>query len=276
MERQFSGASPEFVANHPCFSKEAHYQFGKIHLPIGSSCNIHCRYCAVGASRHQQPHPTSPERAVQMIAQALKDNPQLAVVGIAGPGEPLASDSTLELLEAVHRHFPQLVKCISTNGLLLYDYAARLAAAGVRTVNVTMNAVRHPILKQLCSYLYYQGQYVTGEHAARMLLSSQIAGIRALIASGVTVRVSTVLIPEVNEDHIEAIAKTAAFLGVAQLNLIPFVPHRNVTFAPPTPLQLYQARQIAALYLPVCEVPQQCGLDTCGAACLESDSGLNS
>jgi nitrogen fixation protein NifB len=44
-------------------------------------------------------------------------------------------------LRRVHDRFPQLIKCVSTNGLLLEDYAEQLYAVGVRTVTVTVNAV---------------------------------------------------------------------------------------------------------------------------------------
>src|SRR5664279_3378692 len=33
------------LKSHPCFSKEAHTRFGRIHLPVAPACNIQCRYC---------------------------------------------------------------------------------------------------------------------------------------------------------------------------------------------------------------------------------------
>ena len=30
---------------HPCFSREAHHHYGRIHLPVAPACNIQCRYC---------------------------------------------------------------------------------------------------------------------------------------------------------------------------------------------------------------------------------------
>ncbi|MGE5894530.1 MAG: nitrogenase cofactor biosynthesis protein NifB, partial [bacterium] len=37
--------SPDIAKTHPCFSKEAHFKFGRIHLPVAPACNIQCRYC---------------------------------------------------------------------------------------------------------------------------------------------------------------------------------------------------------------------------------------
>ena len=33
------------MANHPCFSQEAHKRSGRIHLPVAPECNIQCGYC---------------------------------------------------------------------------------------------------------------------------------------------------------------------------------------------------------------------------------------
>ncbi|HDL15175.1 MAG TPA: hypothetical protein ENH28_03335, partial [Euryarchaeota archaeon] len=33
------------VKNHPCYSKEAHSKFGRIHVPVAPKCNVQCNYC---------------------------------------------------------------------------------------------------------------------------------------------------------------------------------------------------------------------------------------
>ncbi len=30
---------------HPCFSKEAHGKFGRVHLPVAPRCNLQCNFC---------------------------------------------------------------------------------------------------------------------------------------------------------------------------------------------------------------------------------------
>ncbi len=32
-------------SKHPCFSREAHHQYGRIHLPVAPRCNIQCNFC---------------------------------------------------------------------------------------------------------------------------------------------------------------------------------------------------------------------------------------
>ena len=31
--------------NHPCFSKDAHKKYGRVHLPVAPRCNIQCNFC---------------------------------------------------------------------------------------------------------------------------------------------------------------------------------------------------------------------------------------
>ena len=33
------------VKKHPCFSGEAHFKYGRIHLPVSPTCNIQCKFC---------------------------------------------------------------------------------------------------------------------------------------------------------------------------------------------------------------------------------------
>ena len=32
-------------SNHPCFSKDAHKKYGRIHLPVAPRCNMQCNFC---------------------------------------------------------------------------------------------------------------------------------------------------------------------------------------------------------------------------------------
>jgi hypothetical protein len=66
--------------------------------------------------------------------------PYLSVIGIAGPGDPLANEETFRTLELVGKEFPELTLCLSTNGLRLPENVDRLKRLGVKFITVTMNA----------------------------------------------------------------------------------------------------------------------------------------
>ena len=84
----------------------------------------------------------------------------LEVVGVAGPGDSLANEETLEFFDKLGDKNPDLIKCMSTNGLLLPKYADRLAELGVNTVTVTVNAIDPKIAENIYSFIKYDGKII--------------------------------------------------------------------------------------------------------------------
>ena len=94
-------------AEHPCLSAQAHFRYGRIHLPVAPRCNIRCGYCdrRYDCANESRPGVTSevisPETALDRVERALRLDSRLRVAGEAGPGEPLANPATLETLRLV-------------------------------------------------------------------------------------------------------------------------------------------------------------------------------
>jgi len=256
---------------HPCFGGAAvHTRKGRIHLPVAPHCNIGCLFCTRGIHAHRQRPGTAgrllrPDEAVPAVKRALELCPDISVVGVAGPGDALASEHAIEALRHVHQHFPELIKCISTNGLLLPERADDLWAAGVRSVTVTVNAVDPTRLVELCPRIVWNGQVLKGLDAARRLVEQQITGIRRLNSLGAVIKVNTVLVPGVNDEHIKAIVDTMAQAGAHVGNVIPLIPNgRFKLHSPPTQEQLEAARGVAESRLAVNRTCRQCRADACG------------
>ncbi|MDR2615708.1 MAG: radical SAM protein, partial [Oscillospiraceae bacterium] len=143
----------DIMDDHPCFSEKAHNTSGRLHLPVSPACNIQCRFCSRSQNATEnRPGVASgilkPEEAPEAVARALKLCPEITVVGIAGPGDTLATGHALETFRLVHREYPELIKCLSTNGLALPGKAGELWDAGVRSVTVTVNAVEENVLRR--------------------------------------------------------------------------------------------------------------------------------
>jgi nitrogen fixation protein NifB len=186
-------------------------------------------------------------------------------VGIAGPGDTLATDHALETFRLVHSAYPHLINCLSTNGLLLADKAGALIEAGVQTVTVTVNAVNPALQAQISRSILYRGQRLTGLEGARRLIANQLDGIRAVARLGVAVKVNTVLIPGINDDHVGSVAEAVAAAGASLINIIPLIPqHRFADLAPPDHRQVLAARRQASEHLPVFAHCQRCRADACG------------
>ena len=133
---QDSGAVAQIMTSHPCFSAAAHERVGRVHLPVAPRCNIQCAFCERRVCAHlTTQHPgwaretLSPEGALARVRDLVEAHPEERfVVGVAGPGEPLANEGTFKALELVADAYPWLTRCISTNGVLLEAAVARLLA----------------------------------------------------------------------------------------------------------------------------------------------------
>lgn len=255
---------------HPCFSREAHFKHGRIHLPVSPTCNIQCKFCKRTLNKSEiRPGVSnvilSPKKAVETLDKALQLCPEITVVGVAGPGDTLATEYALETFALVHQKYPHLIKCLSTNGLLLSKYAHRIVEVGVKTITVTVNAVDADVLKNICSYIVDDGEILYGEKAALKLISRQLEGIRKISELGVVVKINTVLIPGVNDEHIEEIIRTVEEAGASLINIIPLIPQGDMAnLQAPSSSDLEFARETAEKYLPVFRHCRQCRADACG------------
>lgn len=255
--------------SHPCFGGQKN-NAGRIHLPVSPGCNIACRFCDRAINDvEERPGVTSrlvkPEECEQILKKALDICPDIKVVGIAGPGDTLASDNALETFKIVKEKFPHLIKCMSTNGLLLNEKAEEVLRVGIDSLTVTVNAVDPVIENKLNAYIIYHGKKIEGVEGAKILIQNQLEGIRKVAAAGITVKVNTVLVPEINGEHIEEIAKTVREAGASIYNIIPLIPqHELKNCRAPVCAEIDSARTRASRYIDVFRHCQHCRADAAG------------
>jgi nitrogen fixation protein NifB len=253
---------------HPCFG--AVRTKARMHLPICPGCNIECGFCRRSLnSEGNRPGVASFILSVEEVGgyvdAAVKKVDALSVVGVAGPGDSLVGDNMFNAFRIVKRDHPKLLTCISTNGLLLDERADELIALGIDSLTVTVNAVDANVLSKIVLAINYGEKRFEGTEAAEILIRNQLAGIRKMARAGVTIKINTVLIPEINGDHIPEIAKTVRNAGAAIYNLIPLIPqHRFADFAAPDCAQIDAARSLAAKYIDVFHHCQHCRADAVG------------
>jgi nitrogen fixation protein NifB len=258
---------------HPCFSllESDHRLSARLHLPVSPGCNIQCGFCHRDNSNRSDQRPgvarrlLTPDQAVEVVNKALVLCPSLKVVGIAGPGDPLYTDHAVRTFAKIHAIYPDLIKCVSTNGLKLPDRIGELEAAGVQTLTVTVNAVDPEIERQITSFAVLDGQRYEGLEAAQLLIARQLEGIRKAAERRIVVKINAVLIPGLNEHHIGQIAHQTAAAGASLINIIPLIPQYRFSSTPaPTEEQIQQARQQAAEYLEIFGHCKRCRADAFG------------
>lgn len=269
-----AGAAGQDFANlqnrHPCFGKTARLARGRVHLPVSPSCNISCNYCRREFNKDTiRPgvagRIVAAHEAAGLVARALEICPSLSVVGIAGPGDPLATPAALTAFREVGERFPDLAKCLSTNGLLLASKLPQLLEVGVESLTVTVNGVDPAIVSRIVERIVWNCRILRGNEAAAVLIGRQLAGIRAAAAAGILVKVNLVLIPGVNDGHVAATARAVKLAGARLFNIIPLIPqHRFSASAPPDCTMVDKARRDAEAVLPVFSHCQRCRADACG------------
>jgi len=226
------------LANHPCFNAKMKVIYGRVHLPVAPRCNIQCKYCdrKYDCVNESRPGVTSavltPRQAMSYLEFIFEKTTNISVVAIAGPGDPFANpEETMETLRLVRKKYPEIILCLATNGLGLGPYVDELAEINVSHVTVTLNAVDPKIGAQIYSFIRHGKRVLSPESGINILFEKQIEAIKKLKKRGIRTKVNTIILPGINEDHIEDVAKKMSELNVDILNCIPFYPNAGSTFA---------------------------------------------
>ncbi|MDR0778699.1 MAG: nitrogenase cofactor biosynthesis protein NifB [Methanomassiliicoccaceae archaeon] len=263
----------DLLRTHPCYNEDAHKKFARMHLPVAPKCNIQCNYCnrKYDCSNESRPGVTSevltPNEAAEKVRAVKEKIPELSVVAIAGPGDPLANDETLETLELIHDNFPDLTLCLSTNGLMLPEYAEELYAAGVRFVTVTMNSADMDVSSKIYETVVWKGTKLKGRGAAERLLKNQLEGIKKCIDLGMLVKVNIVLIPGINDTHIPDLVNFVKRMGVYIVNILPLIPIEGTKFSnlgAPTPEERRKLMDVCSEGVKMMRHCRQCRADAIG------------
>jgi nitrogen fixation protein NifB len=262
------------ISRHPCFNDASRHSFGRVHLPIAPKCNVQCNFCnrRYDCLNESRPGVTSsiltPGQAMSYLEKVIAFQPNIAVVGIAGPGDPFANpDETMETLRRVRAAYPEMILCVATNGLGLLPYVDELAELEVSHVTVTVNAVDPEIGKDVYAWIRDGKRPYRGIEGARRLLERQLAAIKAAKVAGLTVKINSILIPGVNDEHIPEIARRMSNLGVDIFNCIGLYSVPGTAFediASPSDETVAAVRRRAGEHIPLMHHCTRCRADAVG------------
>lgn len=227
----------EMTDRHPCYSFNAHHKFARMHLPVAPLCNISCNYCnrKYDCVNESRPGVTSevltPEMSLTKFIQVKEEIPHLSVVGIAGPGDALANWGNVKRsIALIKAESPDMIFCLSTNGLMLPHYGREIIELGIKHVTVTVNCLDPVIGAEIYHHVHYQGKYYVGENAAEILINNQMAGIKLLADNGILIKINIVMVKAVNSGHIPEVVKKVKSLGALMTNIMPLIPAPGSVF----------------------------------------------
>jgi len=220
----------EKVFNHPCYSEEAHHYFARMHVAVAPACNIQCHYCnrKYDCANESRPGVVSelhhPLQAVKKVLAVAATIPQMTVLGIAGPGDPLANpERTFETFRMLAEQAPDIKLCVSTNGLSLPDHIDELAKHNIDHVTITINCVDPDVGALIYPWIFWKNKRIKGREGAAILIEQQQKGLEMLVAKGILVKVNSVMIPGVNDKHLAEVSRIVKAKGAFLHNVMPLI-----------------------------------------------------
>ncbi|MTJ10005.1 MULTISPECIES: nitrogenase cofactor biosynthesis protein NifB [unclassified Anabaena] len=220
----------ERISKHPCYSEEAHHHYARMHVAVAPACNIQCNYCnrKYDCANESRPGVVSelltPEEAAHKVLVIAGKIPQMTVLGVAGPGDPLANpEKTFRTFELIADKAPDIKLCLSTNGLMLTEYIDRIKQLNIDHVTITLNTIDPEIGAQIYSWVHYKRKRYRGVEGAKILLEKQLEGLQALKEADILCKVNSVMIPGVNDQHLVEVNKAIRERGAFLHNIMPLI-----------------------------------------------------
>lgn len=154
-------------------------------------CNLRCRYCmpAEGICKKQHDEMLTEEEMILAVETAASLG--IRKVRITG-GEPLVKKNILSICRKIAQ-IPGIEElCLTTNGLLLPEYASDLKEAGVKRINLSLDTLRPERYR----------------HITRCgTLEDALGGLEAALEAGFEkIKINSVLIGGFNDDEIADLA----------------------------------------------------------------------
>ena len=174
-----------------------------LRLSVTQRCNLNCLYC--GADCPDLDELTAEETEKTVKAFALCGIRKVRLTG----GEPLVRSDIAEIAERVSRIDGIEKTALTTNGVLLKEYATALKKAGLDTVNISLDSLDKETYKR-----------ITGSDCLKKVLE----GIDAAESAGLKVRINAVLMRGVNDGEALSLVNLAKDkrLDVRFIELMPF------------------------------------------------------
>ena len=168
--------------------RDIHY----LRLSVTDLCNLRCRYCMPdGVEKLEREAVLTYEEFLRLAALFAQCG--IDTVRVTG-GEPLVRKNVAQLVAGL-KAIPGIRKVtMTTNGILLAQQLPALLAAGLDSVNISLDTLRPEVFRQI---------------TARDEFAAVQAGLQAALESGIPVKLNCVPQAGVNEGELEDLAALA-------------------------------------------------------------------
>ena len=202
-----------------------------MHVAVAPACNIQCNYCnrKYDCANESRPGVVSekltPEQAAKKVLAVASTIPQMTVLGIAGPGDPLANpEKTFKTFELIAKTAPDIKLCLSTNGLAAARSCRhdRQASTSITSPSPSTWSIRRSARRSI------PGSSATtsatpASRPRKILTERQLLGLEMLTERGILCKVNSVMIPGVNDQHLVEVNKAVKSRGAFLHNIMPLI-----------------------------------------------------
>ena len=216
-----------------------------LRLSLTGACTLRCLYCYTPCAKTAPTAPLEQAEFLGVIA-AIAQHATLSKLRLTG-GEPLLFQGVSDLIRRLAALLPDCELCLTTNGLDLARHAAKLKAAGLTRLTVSLDAAEPQTY-----------QRITGHDG----FSEVIRGLEAARQAGFgRIKINTVLLAQQNGAALGAQIRLAQSLGAEArfIELMPLGPAKAIFAREHLPAD-------QALRLLAAEYPEQYDLGQDGTA----------
>ncbi len=186
------------------FCREINY----LRVSLTDSCNLRCLYCLPDGCQTALHNDSLLSREDYLRLVPLITSTGITKIRLTG-GEPLLYPHLKELISAFKKLKGIEKIALTTNGILLADKIAELAASGLNEINISLDALEPKVFSRLTR---------GGK------LDKVLAGIKRCLRLNIPIKLNSVILQQVNDDQIIPLVQFAQDNGIPLrfIELMPF------------------------------------------------------
>ncbi len=169
-----------------------------LRISVTERCNFRCQYCMPDKpfSWVPQENLLSFEDLFAFVKAAIDEG--IIKIRLTG-GEPLLRADLDTFIRMIHDYAPDIDLALTTNGYLLSDVADKLAAAGLKRLNISLDSLKPAVAAQI---------------AQKNVLHKVLEGIDAAQAAGLGIKINMVPLKGINDNEIVDVLEYAKARGI--------------------------------------------------------------
>ena len=181
-----------------------------LRISLTQRCNFRCLYCMPKVPFEREPSEQLLSFDELFLFVRLAIDEGVKKIRLTG-GEPLLREGLEGFIKLIKDYAPHIDLALTTNGFFLAQKAAKLKAAGLERINISLDTLDAKKAKKI---------------AQKEVLSEVLEGIEAALNAGLKVKLNCVALRGLNDDELVALLEFARAKNV-QIRFIEFMENHH-------------------------------------------------